>query len=205
MNCHTQSLSSRTCRSDNTCITLWNDQWSIISNLITHGRSIISDSSSYTMYLFIYNPWFYKLKCCTDTYKSIDYIHCRPSSCDVCYLLLFILQYPTFICSFPWFSSIFSHTQYHLFNSFSVGIDFRRQNLTSIDVRFWHLKSVPALKGLNIPELVLIKCSFQNGLWLWPSVTSWYWKTKKDVHHFHGSWWRITPIWVDGEIYILSL
>ena len=32
--------------------------------------------------------------------------------------------------------------------SFSTGGDFRRQNLTSTDVRFWHLKSIPALKGL---------------------------------------------------------
>ena len=31
-------------------------------------------------------------------------------------------------------------------NYFSVGIVFRRQNLTSIDVRFWRLKSIPAQK-----------------------------------------------------------
>ena len=31
--------------------------------------------------------------------------------------------------------------------SFSTGIDFRRQDLTSTDVRFWRLKSAPALKG----------------------------------------------------------
>ena len=31
------------------------------------------------------------------------------------------------------------------FNSYSVGIDFSRQNLTSVDVRFWRLKSIPAL------------------------------------------------------------
>ena len=33
--------------------------------------------------------------------------------------------------------------------SFSAGIDFSRQNLTSVDVRFWRLKSVPALTGLT--------------------------------------------------------
>ena len=32
--------------------------------------------------------------------------------------------------------------------SFSVGIDFRRQDLTSTDVRSWRLKLTPALKGL---------------------------------------------------------
>ena len=34
----------------------------------------------------------------------------------------------------------------NMVNSFSVGTDFRRQNLTSIDVRFRRLKSIPALK-----------------------------------------------------------
>ena len=33
--------------------------------------------------------------------------------------------------------------------SYSAGIDIRRQNLTSTDVRFWRLKSMPALKGSN--------------------------------------------------------
>ena len=32
-----------------------------------------------------------------------------------------------------------------IFCSFSTGIDFRRQNLSSTDVRFWRLKSIPAL------------------------------------------------------------
>ena len=31
------------------------------------------------------------------------------------------------------------------FNPYSAGIDFSRQNLTSVDVRFWRLKSIPAL------------------------------------------------------------
>ena len=30
-------------------------------------------------------------------------------------------------------------------NPYSTGIDFSRQNLTSVDVRFWRLKSLPAL------------------------------------------------------------
>ena len=29
---------------------------------------------------------------------------------------------------------------------FSAGTVFRRQNLTSVDVRFWRLKTIPALK-----------------------------------------------------------
>ena len=38
------------------------------------------------------------------------------------------------------------------FYSFSVGIDFRRQNLTSVDVGFWRLRSFPTLKRLNITD-----------------------------------------------------
>ena len=34
--------------------------------------------------------------------------------------------------------------------SFSAGTDFRRQNLTSVDVTFWRLKSIPAEKQWNI-------------------------------------------------------
>ena len=31
-------------------------------------------------------------------------------------------------------------------NPYGVEIDFKRQNLTSVDVNFWRLKSIPALK-----------------------------------------------------------
>ena len=31
-------------------------------------------------------------------------------------------------------------------NLHSLGIDFRRLNLTSVDIRFWRLKSIPAMK-----------------------------------------------------------
>ena len=30
-------------------------------------------------------------------------------------------------------------------NPYSAGIDFSRQSLTSVDVKFWRLKSIPAL------------------------------------------------------------
>ena len=32
-----------------------------------------------------------------------------------------------------------------VFNSYSAGIDVSRQKLTSVDVRFWRLKSIPTL------------------------------------------------------------
>ena len=34
---------------------------------------------------------------------------------------------------------------FQLFSPYSAATDFRRQNLTSLDVRFWRLKSVPTL------------------------------------------------------------
>ena len=37
-----------------------------------------------------------------------------------------------------------------VFLFFSVGIEFRSRNLTSMDVRFWRLKSVPARKGFMV-------------------------------------------------------
>ena len=33
----------------------------------------------------------------------------------------------------------------HVINPYSAGIDFSRQNLTSVDIKFWWLKSIPAL------------------------------------------------------------
>ena len=49
---------------------------------------------------------------------------------------------------------------FNIFNSFIVGIDFRRQNLTSIDVIFWRLKTVPTLKGLRSPHNTARDLSF---------------------------------------------
>ena len=36
----------------------------------------------------------------------------------------------------------------NIFSSYSAWTDFRCQNLTSTDVRFWRLKSIPGLEGL---------------------------------------------------------
>ena len=48
-----------------------------------------------------------------------------------------------------------------IFYSFSAGIDFTRQNLTSLDVRFWRLKSYPRTKRANIVGTL---CDRQLGL-----------------------------------------
>ena len=37
--------------------------------------------------------------------------------------------------------------RYKYVDSDSAGIDFSRQNLTSVDVRLWRLKSIPHCKG----------------------------------------------------------
>ena len=42
------------------------------------------------------------------------------------------------------------YDHYYYFYFYSVGIDFSRQNMTSVDVRFWRLKSIPTLWGLNV-------------------------------------------------------
>ena len=46
-----------------------------------------------------------------------------------------------------WIMGLSSKT-FRNFHFFHCEIDFRRQNLTFIGVRFWHLKSIPTLKGL---------------------------------------------------------
>ena len=50
---------------------------------------------------------------------------------------------------FIWIPMLWVYGHHNFFNSSSAGIDFRRQNLTSTDVRFWRLKSTPALYGLT--------------------------------------------------------
>ena len=47
---------------------------------------------------------------------------------------------------------------------FSAGVYFIRQNLTSTDVRFWRIKSVPVLKGLHINTLSSLTQSLSDFL-----------------------------------------
>ena len=46
---------------------------------------------------------------------------------------------------FIWIPMIWVYDHYKYLYYYSAGIDFGRQNLTSGDVRFWRLKSIPAL------------------------------------------------------------
>ena len=51
---------------------------------------------------------------------------------------------------FIWIPMFRVYGNYIFLNYFSAGTNFGRQNLTSMDVRFWHLKTVPALKSLRL-------------------------------------------------------
>ena len=46
---------------------------------------------------------------------------------------------------FIWIPMLWVYGRYKYFYSHSAGSDFRHQNMTSTDVRFWRLKSIPAL------------------------------------------------------------
>ena len=59
------------------------------------------------------------------------------------------------LCSFRfiWIPMLWVYDQYKYFYSFSARIDFRRYNLTYTDVRFWRLKSIPALQGWDYKQI----------------------------------------------------
>ena len=50
---------------------------------------------------------------------------------------------------FIWIPMLWVYSHYILFIFFSAVAIYRRQILSSIDIRFWRLKTVPALKGLS--------------------------------------------------------
>ena len=54
---------------------------------------------------------------------------------------------------FIWIHMLWVYDHYNYFNFFSAVIVFMSQNLTSTDVRFWRIKTVPALKGLTLDLL----------------------------------------------------
>ena len=54
-----------------------------------------------------------------------------------------------------WIPMLWVYGHYNFFYFYRTGIDFSRQNLTFIDVRFWRLKSIPRSGGW----------SFINGHW----------------------------------------
>ena len=65
---------------------------------------------------------------------------------------------------FIWIPVVWIYDHYKLFYSFSAVIYFRRQNLTSIDVRFWRFKSVPwndDCRRCRCYSIITTKCVFK--------------------------------------------
>ena len=95
-------------------------------------------------------------------FLGIEYSHCKPEIADP--MLFFVEQGSQTVDPTPIqgvflvlaFSGLFEYPCYRsttiinnlFYNSFSAGIVFIRQILTSTDVRIWRIKTVPALKGL---------------------------------------------------------
>ena len=55
---------------------------------------------------------------------------------------------------------VYGHYKYII--GFSAEIVFRRQNLTSVDVRLWRLKTVPVLKGLILGWWLFCQGEWKN-------------------------------------------
>ena len=51
-----------------------------------------------------------------------------------------------------WIPMLWVYSHFKYFYTYSAGIDFRRRNLTSTDVRFWRLKSNPAARVNHLCE-----------------------------------------------------
>ena len=79
---------------------------------------------------------------------------------------------------FIWIPLLWVYEHYNLFNSFSAGIVFRPQNVTSTDVQFWRLKTIPALN--DWPGVC------------WEDIVQYLWHLwhRLPVHHLTG--YRIT-------------
>ena len=116
---------------------------------------------------------------------------------------------------FIWIPMLWVYGHYKLFNSFSAGTDFRRQNLTSKDVRFWRLKTVPALKGLLCLAGLSIICQWDYNAKSRPRTdlksdrlkSDWYTKETKmksfqNVCYFDAMKKHIYYItWYNGNVY----
>ena len=88
------------------------------------------------------------------------------------------------------------------FKCYSTGIDFSCQNLTSVDVRFWRLKSTPALRELKYSQWPQ---SLHNGIQMnRKELTETFmmisnWKNLFDLHDLYtniSALWRLNQDWV---------
>ena len=83
---------------------------------------------NYSAELFVYKQW-------------------RP---NIFFQFEIIINVLVFSFLFIWIPMLWVYGHYKYFNSFSAGTIFIRQNLTSTDVWFWRIKTIPALTGLNL-------------------------------------------------------
>ena len=92
---------------------------------------------------------------------------------------------------FIWIHMVWVYGHYKYCNSFSAGTDFMRQNLTSTDVRFWRIKTLPALKELKIISsytgdktvwikwvylrvtVYMLTCQFRKKKIMWSFIAYW--------------------------------
>ena len=119
----------------------------------------------YDAKIFLYKPWNPKVFFLIWNHRnpvtqniSITFIQCWTNVEDVgptlykCYTNNALCLLGNVLISsfrFIWIPMLWVFGHYTHFNSFSAGIVFIRQNLTSTDVRFWRIKTVPALEGLT--------------------------------------------------------
>ena len=92
----------------------------------------------YTPYYNLYNIYFYEQLQGIETVKYGNYVQDLLQN----YFCRDIAAFDAWRRSFVRNWSLKDETN---LNPYSAGIDFSRQNLTSVDVRFWRPKSIPAL------------------------------------------------------------
>ena len=98
--------------------------WSHIHSFLSpfgHPQLLIN---SYNAEIFLHKPW-------------------RPKGFSILFEIVINVLVRSF--RFIWIPMLWVYDDYTYFSCYSARIEFRRQNLTSTDVRFWRLKSIPAL------------------------------------------------------------
>ena len=94
----------------------------------------------YSEELFLYKPW-----------RTKDFIKFE-----------YIINVLASSFWFIWISLLWVYDLWKYFYSYSVGIDFSRQNLTSTDVRFWRLKLIPNPLRMKA-YLFKVRCTYGIG------------------------------------------
>ena len=92
----------------------------------TNVKSVLNPYHMYSAKIFLYKPW--RPMC----FYNLNYQKCLSSFRLIWMCMLWVNPRPLYI-----------------FHFFQCGVAFRRGNLMSTDVRFWCLKTFPALKELN--------------------------------------------------------